>query len=245
MGTLKSALNMKKILLALLVLASIAGRADGQVLIALLFGDKLQTETFEFGVRVGANGANFTTLDGVSLKPGLAFGMYGTKFLSDRFAIQPEASFLAPRGAQDMPRRLSDDIDIDSLLTSTSTTRSLAYVEIPILVKYYLTYNISVGVGPQVGWLRSADDKATEILNNGDEITHTKDIKSDLSTWDYGIAFGVDYRLGLRRLHFTARGYYGLGDTIKDNPIDAVRNVGFNISVGIPIGSYDPEDFDE
>jgi len=236
---------MKRLLLVLVLFVGLVPKADAQVLIALLFGDKLQTETFEFGVRVGVNGTNFTTLEDVSLKPGLAFGMYGTKFLSDRFAIQPEASFLAPRGARDMPRNISEDIYIDSLLTSASTTRSLAYVEIPILVRYYVTYNISVGVGPQVGWLRSADDKATGILDNGDEVTHTTDIKNDLSAWEYGISFGIDYRLGLRKLHFTARGYYGLGDTIRDNPADAVRNVGFNISVGIPIGSIDEDDLDE
>ena len=158
---------MKKLLLILVLAVGFVPRADAQVLIALLFGDKLQTETFEFGIRAGVNGTSFTTLEGVSMKPGLAIGMYGTKFLSDRFAIQPEASFLAPRGAQDMPRRLSEALYIDSLLSDASTTRSLAYVEIPILARYYLTHNISIGAGPQIGWLRSANDKATGLTELG------------------------------------------------------------------------------
>lgn len=235
---------MRRFAFALLVVAASASQVRGQVLIALLFGDKLQTETFEFGIRAGVNGTTLSGLNNVTLKPGLAFGMYGTKFLSERFAIQPEAAFLAPRGGRDLDFNRSGFAPIDSLLEGKTATRSLAYVEIPIIAKYYITEKISIGAGPQVGWLRSGSDRVVATLTNGDEITRTTDVRDAHNKWDYGLTFGLDYRLGKRKMHFTARGYYGATDLLKDNPGETVRNTGFNFSIGIPVGGA-PEEKDE
>src|SRR5690606_6896103 len=80
------------------------------------------------------------------------------------------------------------------------------YINLPLIVKYYATKNISVEVGPQVGFLLSAKNKTNDA---NDDI-------EDQKRFDFGLIGGLGYELN-NGVFFQAR--YNLGLTnINDSP---------------------------
>lgn len=62
---------MKKLLLSAMLLLATYGVVQSQVLIAILFGDKLNSEKLEFGLDLGANITKVTGLDGAKYRSGV------------------------------------------------------------------------------------------------------------------------------------------------------------------------------
>lgn len=150
------------------------------------------------GIKAGANFAN-TDISGSESITALHVGAFGLVKIAN-IGIQPEVLF-SQQGAE------FDANDVD-----------LSYVNIPVMLKYYLPLGLNLQVGPQFGILTDAEvsgNNATDRFKN-----------SDLSA-----AFGAgwDAPFGLQ---FTARYILGLSD-INDQPMaDELRNRTFQLSVG-------------
>ncbi|UCH84305.1 MAG: PorT family protein [Candidatus Latescibacterota bacterium] len=236
---------MKKAILFLLLIAFFPKPASGQVLIGLLFGDKLSTETFHLGVDVGLNLSNLSGIDGTGVKPGLIFGLLGEWRFADNFYLQPELLPFYKVGANKMPPPGSlDDPPIGELVEDKSYSRRMNYFAIPIIVKYALMeQKLHLGLGPQIGFLSSATDTYEGVVTN--KITVDQNVEDTLNGTDAGVVFHAEYKFrGQYGMSVAARFYLGLTDTIKDNPGDAVYNRVFSLLASIPIGG-DPTEEDE
>ena len=74
-------------LLALFLGAGAAQQAQGQVLIGLLFGDKVSSDRFHLEFNIGGNFADLSGIEGTKLKPGFTLGLGGERrFAGDFFA---------------------------------------------------------------------------------------------------------------------------------------------------------------
>ena len=218
--------------------------AQGQVLLGILFGDKLASERFHIGLNVGGNFADLSGIDGTKLKPGLMLGLVAEWKIAGNFYLQPELLPFYWAGAKSMPPAIEDaPPPLDTLLTDNSAQRNLNYFEIPVLVKYGALRNrLHVGAGPQVGFLLSATDVFNGVITR--EITVEEDIGDSLNSFDAGVAFHLEYKL--RESPFaaslSARYYLGLTDIIKDNSGDAVYNRVLSVFGSIPIGGGPEEE---
>ena len=94
---------MKKLVLLLLLVVLAPRPASGQVLIGILFGDKVTTEKFHLGVNIGQNLSNLSGIDGTSVRPGLLFGLLGEWQFAENFYLQPELLPFYMLGATDLP----------------------------------------------------------------------------------------------------------------------------------------------
>ncbi len=96
---------------------------------------------------------------------------------------------------------------------------TLNYLSLPLMGKYYVTKGLSVEAGPQIGYLLSAKDEG-------------RDVKDNFKTIDYGLTFGVGYKLE-NGLNFTARYNAGLSN-INDvaGSKDKFRNGVAQLSIG-------------
>ena len=87
---------------------------------------------------------------------------------------------------------------------------------------------------------------ATDVFNGiiTREITVEEDIEDSLNSFDAGVAFHLEYKLGESPFAATlsARYYLGLTDIIKDNSGDAVYNRVFSVFGSIPIGGGPEEE---
>ncbi len=150
------------------------------------------------GLKAGANFANADTdisTDGITSFHG---GAYGLIKLAN-IGIQPEILF-SKQGAS-----LSGD-DLD-----------LSYVNIPVMVKFYLPLGLNLQAGPQFGMLTNAED------SDGDAKDRFKN--SDLSG---AVGAGWDAPFGLQ---FTARYVFSLSDVSDQTGFD-YKNQTFQLSIG-------------
>jgi hypothetical protein len=236
---------MLKTVLFTILLTIGAGAAQGQVLLGILFGDKLANEKFHIGLTAGVNVTDLSGIDDTKAKAGLALGLLGEWKLSDRLYLQPELLPFYYAGAKNMPPGGLEDIpELEDEVADKERQTNLKYFEIPILFKYALgNGRWHLGAGPQVGFLTSAQDVYDGVLTN--EITIKADRKDMLESTDAGVTFVLEYKTGDNpfAMGVTARYYLGLTDLIKDNTGDAVYNR--ILTVGITMAMGGVEDFEK
>ncbi|MFV8343074.1 porin family protein [Flavobacterium sp. XS2P39] len=121
-----------------------------------------EKEDMAFGAKAGLNLATITNADGSSTLVGFHVGFFAEFMLGENFAVQPELLY-STQGAE------FDDGDL-----------KLDYITIPVMLKYYVADSFSLEIGPQVGFLVSAEEVGV-------------DIKDDVKSTDFGLNFGAGY----------------------------------------------------
>jgi len=227
---------MKKGLLLLFMLFSIA-QARSQVLISLIFGDKLNSPFLEFGLEGGLNLSDISGLESSGTNPGFNLGFY-FDFRSKKnpaWMINTGVIVKSPMGAHHLPVYSLDDINLDNTFEGGSVNREIRYFNVPILIKYQFKNRIYLKTGPQFGLLASAFDEFTNEINKND-VTYKKKIRDEIRVIDAGIALGTGYHMNVGNgLNITIQYYYGLVPVMKgDGP--NVYNRSLYLTAGIPIG---------
>ncbi|RYU81003.1 porin family protein [Hymenobacter persicinus] len=182
----------------------------------------------QFGVRAGLSRS---VLDGLinqeaDYRNDLHAGVFLRYRLSSRVALQPELTFARQGYRSTKPY---------GVLPLESTT-TMTYLNVPLLLKFYVGQVFNVQAGPQVGFLLGARREGqlgwsfppgTSEVNY---ITGTEDAKSEFGT-DAGlvVGLGADLKNGLT---FSARANYGLKD-INHNAADQAFRKRIGIDGGI------------
>ena len=225
---------MKK-LVGILVLLLLKQAAAAQVLIALLFGEKLNTGSLEFGITVGPSLTNITGAGGKS-KAGLNLGLYFNIRLNDHWYIHPEGVAKGGFGARDIFPYSTGNDSLDQFFTGGSVKRKIGTLSMPVLMQYKIHNRWFAELGPQVNLLTKSSDIFTNSFNDN-EITYTADIRENITRFDFGMAAGVVYKLQENHgMGLCLRYYGGFTDIQKDLP-GANRNSMWQLNVTIPIGA--------
>lgn len=159
-------------------------------------------------VRIGPKiGLNVATLTGnvnteVRSLAALQAGGVVEVELMDWFSIQPELLF-SVKGF-----RINEVRGVNN------------YVDLPIMAKFYPVDGLYGEIGPQLGFLISANEK-----NTADRVTVTQDYK----TVDIGLGFGAGYVLRDIGLGFGLRYNAGLTNVLRSN--SRIRNGVFQVAV--------------
>ena len=207
--------------------------------------DKLASKNFHIGLTAGANISDISGLDDTRANVGLALGLLGEWKLGSRLYLQPELLPFYHAGAKNMPLGGLDDIpELAPEVQDKDRQTNLKYFEIPILLKYTLgNGRWHLGVGPQIGFLTSAQDVYEGVITH--EITIKADRKDLLNSTDAGVTFVLEYKTAPSpfAMGVTGRYYLGLTDILKDNTGDALYNRVFTLGITLAMGGV--EDFTE
>lgn len=162
--------------------------------IALFMGTTVFSQSLDLGIKLGANFANISDVSDLSSKTGFQAGAFAAvKF--QKVAVQADLLY-----SQQGAKFKFGKFDLD-------------YVNVPIVVKYYLIQGLNVQAGPQFGFLVNDDVSAGEA----------KDM--DIS----GVAgLGYDLPFGIR---VDARYNFGLTDVSKVAGAEGKNSV-FSIALG-------------
>ncbi len=239
---------IRVILLAFLLLAGSAQAAQSQALLIILFGDKLSTEKFQMGINADVTFSGLTGLNDASTRLSWAFGAYGEINLGKHWRLQPEFTAKTPAGASQItpgtagnPFRPTGDPPIDDAIANGHVTRSANYLTLPLMLKY-VAGRIGIGVGGQVGLLTGASDELISDVDQG-ALRLKRSVKDTLNTWDAGLVASLDFSFRpqdkMRSMRLNAKFYYGLMDTLRENPGDPIRNWILFVGVDIPVGGSD------
>ncbi len=155
------------------------------------------------------------------MKPGFHVGMYATLPISAGFAIEPGISY-SEKGA-----KLQGTVPfpaLDFLNARVTATSRMAYIDVPVLAKAYLTPGFYLYAGPQVSFLVSNKARVEAGALGFSAYKQDFDVKDQFRTVDFGVVGGLGYQFdsgfGL------SAGYdYGLSSLDKNNRFDAQNRV--------------------
>src|SRR4051794_10938491 len=209
-----------------------ASQVHSQILIALLFGDKLNTDKLEFGLSGGLNISTISNLTDTKTRNGFNLGLYFNIKLNDNCFLRVEAVPKFPGGVAKMKPYSLNDAGLDSLLYAGDVTREIKNIGLPVLIRYRIKNLLFAEGGPQLN-LRT---KAKDIFESGD-LTYKNHIEDNITRFDFGFTFGLAQKLNkqIGAVALGIRYYIGLTDIDKINP-GSQKNGVFQVLANIPIG---------
>jgi len=181
------------------------------------------------GISKGIKGGlNFATVGGSDAPTGttsitgVAVGVFAEISLPGPISIQPEVLY-SVKGFK---------VDAGGF---GSTTDTYSYIDIPVLVKFYLlplpVFKPFIFAGPSFGILMSAKEKTDNtFLGTSSEV----DIKDNITGTDVGLVIGVGAKLSLLVLDLTVDARYNMGLSTLDKSGNAkVYNRVVAVYVGV------------
>lgn len=165
-------------------------------------------EGIKLGFKSGLNVSNFMSSDieeDMAFRTSIHIGFLAEVIISDKASFQPELLY-SGQG-----------------YVGEDTKKKFNYINVPLLLKYYVADNISIEAGPQVGFLINSIERG----NNGNT-----DFE-DQNVVDFGVNIGLGYEFP-SGIFFQGR--YNLGLTNINGSDDSDKfsysNSVFQISVG-------------
>ena len=226
---------MKKIIMLPLMTILLLPAARSQVLIAILFGDKLNTPNIEFGLNVGGNLTTLTNYPEAKFQTGLNLGLYFNFKLSDHFYLHPEMLFMNQMGAKGINDRELPNPGLQQETLETWVQSN--YFTLIFLPRYKLTNQLYFETGFYGSYLLSADDYFLIKPEDDSELQYKIHAKPRMNKWDVGFDVGLGYKFGKGEgMNLSLRYSHGFINTQKDTDLDPEMNRGFHVHVGIPIG---------
>ena len=200
---------------------------------------------FSQKVRWGAKaGYNLATLDGdysgIDYISGYHVGGLAEVKVSLKFSLQTELLYSLEGG------KYAFELNEAPFAVKASEKVKLGYLNLPVMVKYFVVDGFTFEAGPQIGYLLSGkSDYASSVTINGETIKEsgTIDVKDNLKTLSYGFNVGIGYELK-NNLFFQARYHLGLSNNSKANNTtegeddfigsdpEKLKNQSFQFSIG-------------
>lgn len=209
--------------------------AKSQVVISLLFGDKLNSENVSFGLLVGGGLNNLTGYQRSSWLPTLNLGLFLGFKLNDRVFLQFDAMAKYKLGAKNLPVYSLHDEALDSLFVQGSVERNIKYFSLCTTIQYRFYKYFNIELGPQI----SLRVKATDFFvvdRSGGDLKFEKRINDATTLFDIGASGGVSYQFVKGNgVKIGFRYYYGFIDVMKGDPGNNA-NRSMQLNGYIPIG---------
>ncbi len=198
--------------------------SQAQVLIGVLFGEKLSTPTFNMGFEVGLNFSDYEGFADSDRTRHTVFGLFADWRFSENFHFAGAVLPIAGRGADGLAPVLTGDPVFDGQTAAASMERSLGYVEIPLLLKWapQREEGFRIGVGPSFGIVTGANDRYDIVSPDGLHYVLERDIGDDLPGLDMGASVDVEWRFPV--LSIAARYTYGVTDMRLEGSPDEIHS---------------------
>ncbi len=201
-----------------------------QVVIGLIFGDKLNSPKMETGVHVGVNFSSLTNVNPQKMLSNVCVGLYNQYHFNDKLFLDSRLYAHFSGGATGLDI-VAAGYPPESLIDSTGVRRVINYLGLGS----GLGYQFSKKFGASVGFLALLRNGVKDVhkTENGDRLV-IKDLKFT-NPIDCGITANTYYRLGhhsnglLLGLGF----YYGFANVYEKQ---SIHNLVGQFIVGIPLG---------
>jgi hypothetical protein len=107
---------------------------------------------------------------------------------TNKFSIAPEVVFAAQGGKYDVER------DVLGVPFEVKETDNVNYINVPVMLKFYVVPALSIDFGPQVGFnVYSKNTWEAKVADEGGK--HTEDMKDFTKSVDFGLGLGLTYNI--------------------------------------------------
>lgn len=230
--------NIKR-LLAVIIIVFTASQAHSQVLISLLFGDKLNAPGMEFGLEGGMNFSQIQGLDADGYLSTFNLGFYFDVRINDPWYLYTGVLVKSQLGADDLSTADLDFLQADEYAVDGDYSQRLNYFIVPALAKYKLKNHLYFEAGPQFALMHKAWVEFN-FDDDGSEGRIREDNLDMMNRFDAGVIGGFGYRLmDGEGISIGVKYYYGFVDVYKDK--SGTNNNSLFLKVNIPIGAAKAE----
>ena len=148
---------IKKTLFYLLFLFS-GYSAQSQILISIIFGDKLNSEGMEFGLDGGVNFSSISGLESKSMATDVHLGFYFDIKMSSQLWINTGVLVKSSQGASKLSENDVQALypELDSFIAVGKFSQSMGYFNIPIMLKYRFKNHLYAEAGTQISFLTNS-----------------------------------------------------------------------------------------
>ena len=154
------------------------------VLIAAAIVSMSAMAQVQFGAKVGFDMTNFWGEDVEhGMKPSYQAGLVMEYKFSPKFAIAPEVVFASQGG-----KFKAIEMNLFGLDVSKNVTFNTNYINVPVMLKYYVSPAFSIDFGPQVGF-----NVYSKVSVEGYDKAY--DLKDNTKGVDFGLGLGGTYNL--------------------------------------------------
>lgn len=190
-----------------------------------------QSQKIKFGVKAGLNIASLTFDESElhsSSKTGFTTGFMVEIPLAKNFSLQPELLY-----SQQGTKTSFSDQDVTN--SNYKGTIDLNYLNIPVMLKYYLIKGFSIQAGPQIGILLKANNKYQDNF-----LGYENHERFDLSDYSTGLDTSVNFGLGYQfkdKLYTDVRYNISYSNVFKDGDANYfinndMKNRVFQVTIG-------------
>ncbi len=232
--------NLRRILvLSIFMLFTYA--AQSQLLIALLFGDKLNSEKLGFGLNAGVNVPFTHEIDNSKTWPSLELGLFFDVRVHDNFIFRPEIYFNRVYKISGLSPYNVADFTLDDL-SEYKLQRQISSMGIGAISSTRVFKYLYFDFGLDGMLLTKAVDKFY-IKEDVNSIELNHNFTKKVNRIDFGINAGFSYRLHQGKgVTITGRYRYAFGQ--YDYALPTHNLSGFYFTAGIPIKGQEKEDPD-
>jgi outer membrane protein with beta-barrel domain len=227
---------MKKILLAILLITSTS--LQSQVLISLLFGEKLNNPGVEFGLEGGLNFSKISNFESNRMLGTFGLGFYFDIRLKNQFYLNTGVLVKSTFGINKLSEKDRVLLNAEYYGNDGDYSLRLSYFMVPILIRYKLKNHFYIEAGPQAGLMyKSYLEYSYKGDSREDRIRNFN--RDDINKIDVGAMGGVGYTLRKGTgMTLGIKYYYGFVDVVTN--ISGTKNSSFFIKINIPIGREKP-----
>ena len=227
---------IKKLLLVAFLFAGYPGHS--QVIISLIFGDKLNSDKIEFGLDGGLNWSTLKGLPDANSMIGFNLGFYfDFKLKNPNWMVNTGVIVKSPMGAEGLPVYSLGDDALDSAFSGGTVKRKIRYFNVPVMMKYQFKNHLYAKAGIQLGLRAKAFDEFLNTVKDDDDLKYKLKTRDNYHPLDAGLAFGLGYRLMKGNgMNLGVQYYLGLIDVVIDDTSPNQYNRSFYVTAGIPIG---------
>ncbi|MBR6489292.1 MAG: PorT family protein [Muribaculaceae bacterium] len=190
----------------------------------IAIGSAMAQKTFTFGPKIGVDlthfwGSGTQLYDGGNyVQMNYQVGLFAEYRAGDVFAIAPEVVFASQGG-------IMKDTGIPSGMKKFIYTTN--YINVPLMIKFYVSEAVSIDFGPQVGF--NVYSKSHGKWEDKDDNYKTTDRKKYTNTVDFGLGLGATYNIA-SDVFVQARYTLGLTKIFKDE--EPIKNGNAQIAIG-------------
>jgi len=216
-----------------------ASAAHSQILMSILFGDKLNSDGLEFGLEVGLNSSNISGLDAGKRLSALNLGFYFDIRLKNHWYLYTGVLAKSRLGANKLSEEDLAFLSITPYEQEGTYSQRINYFLLPAFLKYSFSNRIYLETGPQFG----VRNKAWVEFNakTDDSNLRIRDFnKGAINFLDAGWVIGTGYKLRPDSgITIGIKYFSGFTNVYKERA--GSRNNSIFLKANIPIGAHKSE----
>ena len=227
---------MRKIILLFFIFIISVYQVKSQVLITLIFGDKLNSDKLEFGLEGGGNFSKISGFESTKFLKDWNLGFYFDVNIKEGKPWNFYTGVLvkSKMGLGDLTVNDVLNLKADTLSTPGTYSQKINYFMVPFLIKYKFNPHIYLEAGPQFSLMYKAFVEYDADVDGKTAVI--RDFNSELfRRVDAGIMIGTGYRFrGRTGWTVGVKYYYGFTDVLKD--VSGTKSQSVYLKLNIPIG---------